>query len=168
MIVCENTPAATKTDTAQMWEGRLRKIEPGLENLNVVDWVQNKSGRILILGQEELVYCRTGKTRRSLVRWILKLQHISSIITVGYTVVISYTESVSMGQMRLDVPAWHTVACQQEAIVELVMQRVNRALSDAFEKHYVKDRTTVSLPCTSCKVSSNFIACCHGKQILSA
>lgn len=57
--------------------------------------------------------------------------------------VISYTDSVMLGRIRFDVPAWHAVACQQEAVVEVMMQKVNRQLDNYFEQRYVKDNSAL-------------------------
>eukprot|EP00892_Ulva_mutabilis_P007518 jgi/Ulvmu1/5138/UM021_0155.1 len=134
----DNSTSTTESRDGCIWEQLLRQTRPELKAMKVVDWVQNKHGRTLVLGHEYLVYCRARTSSRPLVRWTLKLEHISSIITVGYTVVISYTDTKKLGWMRLDIPAWHMVPCQQEAVVEVLMQKVNRQLDNYFERRYVK------------------------------
>lgn len=142
-LIADDAASINESSAGHAWETLLKRTRPELERLKVVDWIQNKCGRTLVLGQEHLVYCRSNSSTRSTVRWILKLEHISSIITVGYTVVVSYSDSVRLGRIHLDVPAWHTVACKQEAVVEVIMQKVNKQLDHYFEKRYVKDSSAV-------------------------
>lgn len=142
-ITADDAASINESSAGNAWEMLLKRHDPELERLKVVDWIQNKCGRTLVLGQEHLVYCRSNSSKQSTVRWILKLEHISSITTVGYTVVISYSDSVRLGRMRFDVPAWHTVACKQEAVVEVIMQKVNKQLDLYFEKRYVKDSSAL-------------------------
>jgi len=142
-ILADDAVSTTESCDGQTWEQLLQRAKPDFQGMKVVDWVQNKKGRTLVLGQEHLVYCRARTSTRPLIQWSLKLEHISSITTVGYTVVISYTESVELGCMRLDVPAWHMVACQPEAVVKVIMQKVNRQLDKYFERRFVKDGAAV-------------------------
>ena len=43
-----------------------------------------------------------------------------------------------MGLLKLEVPSRHMIACDQDAVVEVVMQKVNRILDEHFDKRYVK------------------------------
>jgi hypothetical protein len=129
--------AVAAHDDASKWVEVLRQAHPELADERIVDWIHNKERKTLLLMEEHIVYCQLRKQRQQ-VKWVLSLPHISSIITVGNTVVISYSETFRIGKVKLEMPSRHLITCDQDAVVEVVMQKVNRQLDDHFDKRYVK------------------------------
>lgn len=138
IIMDDRSTDTSVTDDASKWVAVLKHSQPLLAQENIVDWIQNKPRRTLVLTEEHIIYCQDRGKKRPRIKWVLNLQNISSIITVGNTVVIAFSEVYSMGLLKLEVPSRHMIACDQDAVVEVVMQKVNRILDEHFDKRYVK------------------------------
>lgn len=138
IIMDDRNTDADVSDDASKWVEVLKRSQQPLAEERVIDWIQNKAKRTLVLTEGHIIYCQNFSKKKSRIKWSLDLQHISSIITVGHTVVIAYSEQYSMGAVKLEVPSRHMIACDQEAVVEVVMQKVNRILDEHFDKRYVK------------------------------
>lgn len=138
IITDDRTTAASVSEDASKWIDVLKHSQLLLAEDRIIDWIQIKAKRTLVLTEEHIIYCRDRHQKRPRIKWALNLQHISSIITVGNTVVIAYSEVYEMGPIKLEVPFRHMIACDQDAVVEVVMQKVNRILDEHFDKRYVK------------------------------
>jgi hypothetical protein len=138
IIMDDRSTAAIVSDDASKWVEVLKRSQPSIAQERIIDWIHNKEKRALVLTEEHIVYCRDRGHKRARIKWVLNLQHISSIITVSNTVVIAYSATYNVGGVKLEVPARHLITCDQDAVVEVVMQKVNRILDEHFDKRYVK------------------------------
>jgi hypothetical protein len=138
IIMEDRSATAVVSEDASKWTEVLRRCRPLIAEERIIDWIQNKPRRTLVLTEEHIIYCQDRGENRTRIKWVLNLQHISSIITVGNTVVIAFSEVHKVGPIKLEVPSRHMIACDHDAVVEVVMQKVNRILDDHFDKRYVK------------------------------
>jgi hypothetical protein len=123
-----------------MWARALAKHCPAVAHDTIVDWVQNKESRVLLLCREHLVYLRWQGAghRGNRIRWAHHLDRISSITTVAHTVVILCSEVVSLGPMRIEVPRRRCLSSAQDAVADLLLHKVNRVLDDYFKRQLMR------------------------------
>jgi hypothetical protein len=134
------------------WSNLLRGLRTVLKDEVIVDWLQPKPNRVLLLCTAWVVYVALvpraaddaisatapGDCFRPLakpsVRWAVQLRHISSIITVANTVVLLCTEPRQVGPVQLDVPVRRLLSCSQDAMVDLILHKVGHQV-DQWCKH---------------------------------
>jgi hypothetical protein len=138
----EHTQETTAQEDREMWVRALQKHCPHAAQDTIVDWIQNKECRVLVLCREHLVYMRWNGPghRGNHIRWALHLDHISSITTVAYTVVILCSQMVSMGPVRVEVPRRRCLTSTKDAMADLLLHKVNRVLDDYFKRQLMKGK----------------------------
>lgn len=130
--------ALTGTDERErgQWRAMLKRAR-GLQcHDDVLDWVENKPHRVLLLCRQHLVYVRWDGVAHasSRVRWCLHLEHISSVTKVAHTIVVMCSETVQLGPLRLDVPRRRCLASESDSMAELLLHRINQALDAHFKR----------------------------------
>jgi hypothetical protein len=144
MALDEQSRGDTETRDREAWAAVVSRLCPGVATDTVVDWIESKARRMLLLGREHLVYLRWLGAGHSgnRVRWVLHLEHISSITSVAHTLVISHTTPVVLGPLRLELPRRHCLASARDNMADLLLLKVNRVLDGYFKTKLMRSKVT--------------------------
>ena len=169
--------AGTDKSEREHWLVALKRTRGHASRDEVLDWVENKPRRVLLLCRQHLVYVRwDGVTpASSRERWSLHLEHISSVTKVAHTIVVMCSETAQLGPLRLDVPRRRCLASENDNMAELLLHRVNQALDAHFKQsahHKAREhasgshqrasqvRSRAMMPPSGVLLSCNWRSCC--------